>query len=242
MDLNTFGVSGVAWELFDLGMNRVAPDQYTDAVVHYIKAMQSPAGNWFSLASRRPPMSAGPYQTAALAIFALKNYGRQVETADTRKALGQAAAWLESSKPTTTQDRAFQLLGLAWANGKAASIASSAQDLVATQRSDGGWSQLATTGSDAYATGQALYALNVAAKIPVSEAAFQRGVKFLRRTQASDGSWHVKSRSIWVQPYFDSGFPYAHDQWISAAGTSWATMALSLTVEPQRISQVKLGN
>jgi hypothetical protein len=35
-----------------------------------------------------------------------------------------------------------------------------------------------------------------------------------------------------VQPYFESGFPYGHDQWISAAGTSWATMALSLAVEP----------
>jgi hypothetical protein len=57
-------------------------------------------------------------------------------------------------------------------------------------------------------------------------------VKYLLNTQAADGSWHVKSRSIWVQPYFESGFPYGHDQWISAAGTSWATMALSLAVEP----------
>ena len=57
------------------------------------------------------------------------------------------------------------------------------------------------------------------------------------RTQAADGSWHVASRSIWIQPYFESGFPYGHDQWISAAGTSWAVMALSLTAEPQRISQ-----
>jgi hypothetical protein len=40
-----------------------------------------------------------------------------------------------------------------------------------------------------------------------------------------------------VQPYFESGFPYGHDQWISVAGTSWAAMALSLTVEPQRISR-----
>jgi hypothetical protein len=43
----------------------------------------------------------------------------------------------------------------------------------------------------------------------------------------------VKSRSIWLQPYFDRGFPYGTDQWISAAGTSWALMALSLAVEPR---------
>jgi len=66
---------------------------------------------------------------------------------------------------------------------------------------------------------------------------YAKGVKYLLRTQAGDGSWHVKSRSIWVQPYFDSGFPYGPDQWISAAGTAWATMALSLTVEPQRLTQ-----
>jgi hypothetical protein len=28
------------------------------------------------------------------------------------------------------------------------------------------------------------------------------------------------------QPYFDAGFPHGFDQWISAAGTSWATVAL----------------
>ena len=96
-------------------------------------------------------------------------------------------------------------------------------------------------GSDAYATGEALYALNAAGNMPTTNPVYQKGVKYLLRTQAADGSWHVASRSIWVQPYFESGFPYAHDQWISAAGTSWAAMALSLTVEPQRISQLHAG-
>ena len=91
-------------------------------------------------------------------------------------------------------------------------------------------------GSDAYATGQALYALSASGKIPATDPVYQKGVKYLLRTQAADGSWHVKTRSIWIQPYFESGFPYGHDQWISAAGTSWAVMALSQTVEPQRIS------
>jgi hypothetical protein len=38
----------------------------------------------------------------------------------------------------------------------------------------------------------------------------------------------VKSRALAIQPYFDAGFPQGFDQWISAAGTSWATMALAL--------------
>ena len=92
-------------------------------------------------------------------------------------------------------------------------------------------------GSDAYSAGQALYALNVSGKVATTDPAYVKGLKYLLRTQAPDGSWHVKSRSIWVQPYFESGFPYEHDQWISAAGTSWAAMALAVSAEPQRISK-----
>jgi Prenyltransferase and squalene oxidase repeat len=109
--------------------------------------------------------------------------------------------------------------------------------LAAMQRSDGGWSQLPTLDSDAYATGEALYALNVAGKMSTSDPVYRKGTDYLLRTQAPDGSWHVKSRSIWLQPYFESGFPYGHDQWISAAGSAWAAMALSLSAEPKVITR-----
>jgi FOG: Ankyrin repeat len=237
MDLVVVGVTGMGWEMFDFGNNGVPRDEYTDATVHYIKSMQAPAGNWEAFESRRPPMNTGPYQTAALAIYSLQTYGPPAEKADTDKVVARATAWLEAAKPANTQDRAFQLMGLAWGNPNSASIAAAAKALAAMQRGDGGWSQLPTMGSDAYATGQALYALNTAGKMPTADPVYVKGTKYLLSTQAADGSWHVKSRSIWIQPYFESGFPYSHDQWISAAGTSWATMALAQTVEPQRISK-----
>ena len=43
-----------------------------------------------------------------------------------------------------------------------------------------------------------------------------------------DGSWMVKSRSFPSVPYVDSGFPHGDDQFISAAGSNWAIMALVL--------------
>src|SRR5262249_16612819 len=107
------------------------------------------------------------------------------------------------------------------------------------QRADGGWSQLPTMGSDAYATGQALYALNVAGKMLATDPVYAKGMKYLLTTQAPDGSWHVASRSIWLQPYFESGFPYATDQWISPGGTSWSTRALSVTVAPRKPDAVR---
>jgi hypothetical protein len=47
--------------------------------------------------------------------------------------------------------------------------------------------------------------------------------------QYSDGRWLVVRQDARgaLQPYFDNGFPHGVDQWISAAGTSWATMALT---------------
>ena len=80
--------------------------------------------------------------------------------------------------------------------------------------------------SDAYATGQALVALSQAGAIPVSDAAYKRGVDFLLKTQLADGSWYVRSRAIPLQPYFEGGFPHGNDQWISAAATNWAALAL----------------
>jgi hypothetical protein len=102
------------------------------------------------------------------------------------------------------------------------------RELLAEQRPDGGWGQTPYLGSDAYATGQALYTLRELG-VPAADAALQRGAAFLRRTQAPDGSWHVTNRAMKVQPYFDGGFPYDHDQWISQAATAWAVIGLART-------------
>lgn len=83
-----------------------------------------------------------------------------------------------------------------------------------------------TSPNEAYATGEALVALREAG-IGVSEPTYRRGVAFLLRTQGQDGTWHVASRAFKFQPYFESGFPYGGDQWISQQGTAYAAMALA---------------
>jgi hypothetical protein len=86
--------------------------------------------------------------------------------------------------------------------------------------------QLPTMGSDAYATGQALYALK-AGDVSTQSEAYRRGAAYLLRTQLDDGTWLVRSRGFGFQPYFETGFPHSRDQFISAAATSWAVMALA---------------
>jgi hypothetical protein len=66
---------------------------------------------------------------------------------------------------------------------------------------------------------------------------YRRGVQFLLQTQQSDGSWQVKSRAPRFQPYFDTIFPYGHDQWISASATAWGSMALSYAAAAQQVAR-----
>src|SRR5262249_1029543 len=47
---------------------------------------------------------------------------------------------------------------------------------------------------------------------------------------------HGASRAPKLQPYFQSGFPHDHDQWISASATAWAAAALAEAGEPERRS------
>jgi len=227
MDMTVSTVNSTGFEMFDLGMNGAAKDDYTDAAARYIRVMQTPDGSW-KTTGHRPPLTSDDFLTSAFALYILKHYGPDAEKEETARVQARGLAWLMKAQPTTTQERAFQLMGLVWAGADAAAIAKPAKALAASQRSDGGWNQLPTMGSDAYATGEALYALQLSGHVAVSDPVYQRGVNYLLRTQAPDGSWHVKTRSLPVQPYFESGYPYGHDQWISAAGSSWASMALTL--------------
>jgi len=63
--------------------------------------------------------------------------------------------------------------------------------------------------------------------VAAADPAYRRGAGYLLRTQEEDGSWRVVTRSFPFQPYNESGFPHGNDQWISAAGTAWAALALS---------------
>ena len=77
------------------------------------------------------------------------------------------------------------------------------------------------------------FALSIAGRVGQDDPTYRKGIAYLMRTQAPDGSWHVKTRAIWLQPYFESGFPYGRDQFISTAGTAWASMALATVTAPR---------
>jgi hypothetical protein len=71
-------------------------------------------------------------------------------------------------------------------------------------------------------------ALRESGAMATSDRAYRKGLEYLLRTQIDDGSWQVETQSVPIQAYFESGFPYGVNQWISAAATGWAATALAL--------------
>ena len=224
---DSFAPGVLAYVLVGLEAERYKSDLNTDAVAMYLKSRQMPDGHWEGpTALDRPPLCSDNIGQTVLAMRTLQLYAPNVNKPEYEKSIRLAASWIERAEPKTNEDRIWRLLGLAWTAKNKDVTRKGVQNVLHQQRSDGGWPDLPSMESNAYATGRALVALN-AAGLQVSDPAFQRGVQFLLNTQMPDGSWYVKTRALGFQPYFDSGFPYGVDQFISLAGTSWAVMALT---------------
>jgi ankyrin repeat protein len=233
---DVFGAGVLGYILVGLDAEGYKPDLNTDAVAMYLKNRQAPAGNWeYGAGDVRPPLCSSYIGQTALSMRALQLYAPKVDKAGYERSIQLAAQWLAKAEAKTNEDRFWRLLGLAWAATDKEAIKNATREVLALQRADGGWSDLPSIDSNAYATGRAMFALHNAG-VPVSDSAYKRGMQYLLNTQAQDGSWYVKTRATGFQPYFDNGFPYGVDQWISAAGTSWATMALTLASQKSAAS------
>jgi ankyrin repeat protein len=234
--LQGMGVPGddvtVASMLAALATEKHPADLATDAMAHYLKNLQAPDGRWRHVGNR-PPLESSDIELTALGMRALQSYAPPSRRAEYDKAIWRAADWIRAARPKTTMDMAFRLFGLAWAGDNREVIRGAARELLAGQRADGGWGQTPAMGSDAFATGQALAALHESGAVSTDDPAYQRGVKFLLSTQLADGSWYVRTRSIPLQPHFESGFPHGKDQWVSVAATNWAATALAHSARPR---------
>ena len=222
--------------LLGLSAERVEPDRTIDAMVDNVAAQQHADGSWGVYGIVRPPTADSHISSTAFGIRALRDYKLPGRRAEFDERIARAAKWLQSAEPSTTEDALMQLLGLKWAGLTGAPIERATQRVLALQQSGGGWAQTPYLKSDAYATGTALYALKESG-MPASNAAYKKGIAYLLSTQASDGSWHVSSRAPKFQPYFESGFPYAHDQWISEWATGYAAIALSYSLPETRATR-----
>jgi ankyrin repeat protein len=239
--LQGVGPGGPAYTLVGLDAMSYKPDLTTDAITREIRMKQLADGHWtYGCGGSRAPLCGTEISNTALSLHALQLYTPKPLRSESDRAVAKAALWLAQASANENEDLTFRVLGLKWAGTDKSVLQKAAGGLLAAQRADGGWSDIPSMSSTAYATGETLVALHEAG-IPSNDAAYQRGVGYLLSTQLEDGSWYVKTHSLAAQPYFDVGFPHGRDQWISASASSWAIMALSYAAEGHPLKTRRSG-
>jgi hypothetical protein len=208
-----------------------APDRKTDVLAANLAHYQAGDGGWHLPGYARSPLQDNDFSRTAMAIRALKTFGTPGRAVEMKERIERAKQWLLHATPLTTEDFVMRLSGVSAAGAPASDLRKLAEPILAKQRPDGGFAQRDGFPSDAYATGMTLVALTNAGVVQPNQDTYKKGVKFLLSTQAADGSWHVSSRATKFQIYFESGFPYGHDQWISTMATGWATAALTPAID-----------
>jgi N-acyl-D-aspartate/D-glutamate deacylase len=215
----------VAYGLWAFDLAAREPDAVTEAMVTYLLKTQRPDGSW-AIGGNRPPLEESLVMGAVLAAQGMQKYAAENQRDAVRAAVERFRAWLERAPIKLQEDRNSRLWGLRSFEAGAESIAQARTAVLATQHEDGGWPAGDGLPSDAYATGQTLWAL-YATGLPASDPVYQRGVRYLLDTQCDDGSWKVETRSKPVQAFFDNGDPHGKHQFISTSATCWAVAALA---------------
>lgn len=230
--INEFVVANFITPYMLLGLyaEKYPANLYTDICVDYLLSQAKPDGS-FLAESGRVPLEDGDIHLTAMAMRAIQLYASPVKKKKANELMARTRAWLEKSTTEQQQELAFQLLGMQWFGSAVDQKTKVAAKLKALQRPDGGWSQLPTMQSDAYATGQTLYALFESGTVKPEDPVYQNGLDYLLKTQDKEGAWIVKTRSYPIQKFVNSEFPpYDDNQFISAAATNWATMALLIAL------------
>jgi hypothetical protein len=194
-------------------------------IAEEIVKKQQPDGSWeFFATLRRPPINESQTTDAAWIIMALAGETGPDATESQRVALSRAVARLDAAKPSGFhQDKVLKVLMGARSAKPRETMQATIDELLALQRADGGWSQtVPELKSDAFATGQTLYALSLAG-YTAGRPEIQRGIDFLVATQGPDGSWPMISRST------PDGSPGSSKLLspITCAASSWATLGLA---------------
>jgi hypothetical protein len=172
--------------------------------------------------NRPPPHFESDEVATLLASVAL---GSQVpankkDNSAARESQHKAAEWLSKNKPTeTTQTLALWLYHDVRAGKPAKEVETRIDLLLRRQNEDGGWGQDKGLASDAYATGQALYFLNLAG-LKKDRKEVLRGTSFLVATQKDDGHWPITPRA------HEGAKPANNKAPITYLGSAWATLGL----------------
>ena len=186
-----------------------------------LKADQIENGSWVAWPETRPPFFGGSDESmTALALLTLHPAAAAGDP-EAVAARDAGVKWLAATKSDDDpQSVAMRLLLAAKLGRPVVEMEPLAARIRERQNADGGWSQAVDMASDAWATGQALYALTHAGAKPADEN-ISRGRAFLLKAQREDGSWPMTSRPM--KPG-DTGAKSLIP--ITGAGSAWGVIGL----------------
>jgi hypothetical protein len=186
-----------------------------------VKGEQTDSGSWSAWPETRPPIFGNSDETlTALATLAVLPAAAAGD-ASAKAARDKGVKWLSEAKSDDDpQSDALRLVLWCRLGRPAEERQPLVKRIKERQNADGGWGQAKGMASDAWATGQALYALAHAGVRP-DEAVITRAHAFLVKTQRDDGSWPMTSR-----PTKPGGKGSTSLIPITGAGSAWAVMGL----------------
>lgn len=182
---------------------------------------QGENGQWYSWPDTRPPIFGNSDESmTALATLALSS-SVAAEDPTVVAARDKGRRWLEQA-PTDNDPQSLAARLILWVRLRrpAAEWEPLVRQVKERQNADGGWKQADSLTSDAWATGQALYAL-AQAGLRSDDRSIQRGQAFLINSQRADGSWAMTSRP--TKPGDDGAGSLIP---ITGAGSAWAVLGL----------------
>ena len=186
-----------------------------------VESEQTETGGWLSWPQTRPPFfGESDDSMTALATLAVMPEAASGD-AEATIVRDKGVKWLAETK-TDDDPQSITLRLILWRRlGRPTEEwMPLAQRIKERQNEDGGWSQAKDMASDAWATGQALYAL-AEAGVKSKEPAIYRGHSFLIHTQREDGSWPMTSRQR-----ARGGERAKNLIPITGAGSAWAILGL----------------
>jgi hypothetical protein len=177
-------------------------------------------GSW-KLSHQSRPIGSSPEVLTTLALLALSAPNAPDLGKEGKAAREKGLRWLRATdSDDEPQAAALRLILWRRLGLSATEWEPLVKKLRSAQNSDGGWGQTKKAKSDAYATGQALYALAEAGAKPNDEAV-RKARSFLAKAQGQDGAWAMVSRAI-----LPSGKPPKDMEPITFASSAWAVLGL----------------
>lgn len=187
-----------------------------------VKSEQTGNGSWSTWPETRPPIF-GSSDESMTALATLAMLPAAALGDDTAKVVrDKGIRWLSGTKSDDDpQSIAMRLVLWRRLSRPAEEWEPLVRRIKERQNADGGWSQTKDMASDAWATGQALYALAHAGLKP-DEPVIARAHAFLIKAQRDDGSWPMTSRP--VKPGGEGSKSLIP---ITGAGSAWAVLGLA---------------